>query len=196
MTDGYQAKLKNGVPLDEAASALQKAIRRGHEEVAFWWAKELAQSGYHAYLWKRLSVIASEDIGNADPLATVLVSGLWATWRAVWEQHGKKHLPSLDLLAQAILYLCRARKSREADELVCFIEELEKTGWQPEVPRYALDAHTRRGRRKLRTAGVKGSDPAYWDLWWQEGTHLANAAGESRYHGRGLRRRPGVRPQG
>lgn len=180
----YEQRLNSGIPLYEAASALQKAIRRGHEEVAFWWAKEMAESGYHAYCWKRLTVIASEDIGNADPLAAILVGSLWTTWRAVWEQQGKKPLPSFDILAQAILYLCRAPKSREADELVCYIEELEKTGWKPQVPHYALDAHTDRGRAKLRAAGVRSTDPLYWDSWWHEGTKLINPTGESRYHGR------------
>ena len=184
MSDGYQMRLKSGVPLNEAASALQKAIRRGHEEVAFWWAKSIADSGYHAYAWKRLAVIASEDVGNADPLAAILVSALWSSWRGIWEQQGKKTLPNVDLLAQAVLYLCRARKTREADELVNYVEELEKTSWEPQVPHYALDAHTDRGREKLRKAGVKQGDPAYWEMWWGEGTKLAGAGGVSRYHSR------------
>ena len=105
---GYRPLLDDGLPLGEAASALQKAIRRGHEEVAFWWAKEMAQSGYHMYVWKRLAVIASEDIGNADPMAAVLIAGLWNTWKLTWDQQSKKAMPSWDLLGQAILYLCRA----------------------------------------------------------------------------------------
>ena len=124
---GYQQRLKNGLSLFEAASALQKAMRRGQEEVAFWWAKEIAESGYHAYVWKRLAVIASEDC-SADPMAAVMISSLWTTWRAIWDQQGKKSMPSWDILAQATLYLCRAYKAREADVLVCYLDELEKTG--------------------------------------------------------------------
>ena len=41
----YEQRLNSGIPLYESASALQKAIRRGHEEVAFWWAKEMGESG-------------------------------------------------------------------------------------------------------------------------------------------------------
>ena len=95
-------------------------------------------------------------------------------------------MPSLDILGHAVLYLCRAPKSREVDELVCYVEELEETGWEPAVPAYALDAHTERGRQKLRDAGISYDDPRYWSSWWGPGTLLypVQRGTISRYHGR------------
>ena len=59
----------------ESASAMQKAIRRSDEQVALFFSTELYLSGYRKYVWKRLLIIASEDIGLADPnLVTKIVS--------------------------------------------------------------------------------------------------------------------------
>jgi hypothetical protein len=52
---------------------MQKCIRRGFEEEAQFWATELDLAGYGAYVWKRLRIIASEDIGLADPSLCVQV---------------------------------------------------------------------------------------------------------------------------
>ncbi len=181
----YESSLKDGTPLSEAASALQKAVRRGQEEVAWYWAKAIVEGGFHQYVFKRLAIMASEDVGNQDPMAAVLVSGLYQSWMQIVKQSGKGSVSSMwDILAQAVLYLCRAPKNREVDEMVCYLDELMQTGWKPKVPAYALDAHTDRGRQLLHQAGVRKSDPGYWDSWWHEGTRLADPAGGSRYHGR------------
>ncbi len=48
-----------------ALSALQKAIRRGHEDLALRAAMNLMIGGPHA-IWRRLGIIAFEDIGVAN----------------------------------------------------------------------------------------------------------------------------------
>ena len=55
-----------GYLMGEVASAMQKEIRRGHEREALFWATELDLAGYGDYVWKRLRIIASEDVGLAD----------------------------------------------------------------------------------------------------------------------------------
>src|SRR4051794_35659972 len=50
---GYDAR--------EVVSALQKSIRRSDPDAALYWGVELARSGYGAWLWKRLRIIAVED---------------------------------------------------------------------------------------------------------------------------------------
>ena len=57
----------------EVTSALQKEIQRGHEREALHWATELALTGYTNYVWKRLRIIASEDVGLGEPMMAVLV---------------------------------------------------------------------------------------------------------------------------
>ena len=66
MADAPPATRHGYEPL-EVISALQKAIRRGQVRPALYWAAEMDASGYTAWLWKRLLVIASEDVGTADP---------------------------------------------------------------------------------------------------------------------------------
>jgi replication-associated recombination protein RarA len=61
-----------GYPVDEIKSALQKAIRRGREEDALHWCAKLYRVD-PTNLWKRLHVIASEDIGVGSPSANFVV---------------------------------------------------------------------------------------------------------------------------
>jgi len=67
-----EMRTKIGYVLGEVVSALQKSIRRGDEEGALYWSLELSESSFGQYLWRRLLIIASEDIGLADPLALVV----------------------------------------------------------------------------------------------------------------------------
>ena len=72
----YQIKLIHDYQFDEAASALQKSIRRNMEYEACWWSFVIHESGYFKYVWKRLMIIASEDVGNATPEAALIVHAL------------------------------------------------------------------------------------------------------------------------
>jgi len=58
-----------GYLTSEVTSALQKSIRRALEEEALFWATELDLAGFGANAWKRLRIIASEDIGLAAQLS-------------------------------------------------------------------------------------------------------------------------------
>jgi len=132
---------------DETVSSLQKMIRRGKEYEACFWAYVLFQSGFGAYLWRRLSIICCEDIGNGDPTASILVSSLTTSWERL-QKHNK--LPSLDkflLFTQAILYMCRAKKSREDDSLVNLIDENWKAGERLPVLDISKDSHTEVGKK-------------------------------------------------
>jgi replication-associated recombination protein RarA len=71
----YALQTAGGYPFYEVASALQKEIRRGREEEAMYWALELAGQ-YDDFLWRRLAIIASEDIGPADSTLAGLIETL------------------------------------------------------------------------------------------------------------------------
>src|ERR1019366_494517 len=75
-----QLKTAGGYLNAECTSAMQKCIRRGLEEEALFWATELDLEGYGAYVWKRLQIIASEDIGLADSNVCVQVRALYEDW--------------------------------------------------------------------------------------------------------------------
>ncbi len=132
-----------GYHLDEVISALQKEIRRGKEYEAVYWAVELESFNAKA-LWNRLRVIASEDVGVAEPHATLIVSALES---AYWYAKEKKKDESKLFFVNAVLILARAPKCRVADDLTIALYGNMERGERLEMPDYAVDKHTFRGRK-------------------------------------------------
>lgn len=151
----FDTKTAGGYALDEVTSALQKCIRRGLEEEAMFWALEMADSGYGQYLWRRLMVIAAEDIGLADPQALIVASGGWLATKESTKSFTSPPGMKLEFLGPTILYLCRAPKNREGDDFCWYIMERRKRGLRLQVPDFALDEHTDRGRQM-------GRGRAFW----------------------------------
>lgn len=123
---------------------MQKCIRRGLEEEALFWASELDLAGYGAYVWKRLRIIASEDIGLADPNVCVQVRVLYENWMEQRKKKDRSHAERL-FLVHAVLICVRAKKSRMADTALITMYESERP--RRAVPDYALDVHTVAGRK-------------------------------------------------
>ncbi len=156
----YQLKTENNYDFGEVLSSLQKEIRRGHEVEAMYWALELYEK-YGRALWTRLQVIVNEDIGLANPQALLLIQTLKTQFEdfAKGGRDGSMRLA----LANAILYLCRSPKSREADHFQAVVNQRRlQHGWRLEVPDYCFDKHTARGARMGRS----------WDHWFAEGCKL------------------------
>jgi putative ATPase len=93
----------------DSASALIKSLRGSDPDAALYWLARMLEGGEDVrFLARRLVILASEDIGNADPQALVLAV---ATMQAC-EFVG---LPECQLsLAQAVTYLACAPKSNAA----------------------------------------------------------------------------------
>src|SRR5215510_9871087 len=74
----------HGIPVDELVSVLQKEIRRSRVDNAVLAAYEMhsTSSEVAAHLWRRLRVIAVEDVGMGAPLAPVLLRELQADYDA------------------------------------------------------------------------------------------------------------------
>lgn len=173
----------HGYPLDQAISAVQKMIRRGQERDALFWALEV-EGRYYRYIWYRLHVIASEDVGIADSSVAELVDALHDRYLQYREE--KAGNQEKILLAHAVLALCRAPKSRVVDDYLnaVHVEWQEEAGpGRREVPDVALDKHTREGR-------LRGRDAEHFV---EEGSRLADEvdglnvyreeANENRLHG-------------
>jgi replication-associated recombination protein RarA len=64
----------------EVSSALQKSIRRGLEREAPYCATELDLAGFGNYVFKRLRIIAREDVEPADSMVAVQVRSLYENW--------------------------------------------------------------------------------------------------------------------
>lgn len=140
-----QVTTRHGFAADEVISALQKEIRRGNSENAVLLAYEMATTSpeLEAYLWKRLQVISVEDIGWGDLRAPGLVRSLWEMVDSMDRGDGERLL----FAVHAVRYLCACQKDRSSDEMVNWvIQSVEKEGLLPQIPDYALDIHTRRGK--------------------------------------------------
>lgn len=167
MAEGrYEMTTKRGYPFFAVSSAMQKAVRRGDARLACYWAIELHESNYGAYLWKRLITISAEDI--ASPLAKE-VWALHEMWTLIMKEkagtntrNGARLFP-----AKAVILMCRAAKSRDTDHVTTFVYD-KKSGLsdeelnaeidanrdaRPDIPEYAYDVHTIEGRRKGKTKG-------------------------------------------
>lgn len=153
-----------GYKCGEAASAMQKCIRRGLSDDALFWATELDLAGYGEYVFKRLVIIASEDVGLADPLACVVISSLRDNWREQRKKRDAAHAPERLFLVHAVIYLSTSMKSRMIDNAL--IVHYEGPRPRREVPDFALDRHTLRGRRLQRG----------WQHFFTDGTRLENEA--------------------
>lgn len=161
---GYNLITEKGYSFSEVASALQKTIRRGIEEEAMYWAIEM-ETRFPDYLWKRMQVISIEDIGIADPQVVLYVAEMRRLYQELKKEYDKKDGKASRsfrmVLANAILAMCRAKKSRIGDEFQIAIYGRRESGWMLEIPDYAKDMHTACGKRMGRgqehfwTDGVK-----------------------------------------
>src|SRR5262249_51152211 len=90
----------------DVASAFIKSLRGSDPDAAIYWLARMLEAGEDPrFIARRLVILASEDVGNADPQALVVAA---ATLQAV-EFVG---LPECQLnLAQCVTYLATAPKS-------------------------------------------------------------------------------------
>ncbi len=160
----FSPTTKNGFDLFEASSAFQKAIRRGEEDLALYFMVEMWESGFGEYLWKRMKIIVSEDIGLAEPNMPANIHALYLMYN---EQVAKKPVPGKNperlFLTHAVLMLLRAKKSR----LVDWTLVAKFRGHQDEkmtIPDWVFDKHTKKGRKMGRG----------WQHFFEEGTILEN----------------------
>lgn len=176
----------------EVLSAMQKEVRRGHEKEALYWALELAESGFFPLAASRLRVTAYEDIGISDKEA-VLFAIACLDQSAAWMK-AKNDSWTL-ALADAVLALCRARKTRIGDSFQAAVMALRRKENLP-IPDYALDKHTARGRQMGRgiehflQVGAQLENEAVdiediylpeASAYWREGSHhRPNGNGESK----------------
>jgi len=165
MTNYYQIRTANGYDFFGASSAFQKAIRRGDEDEAMFWAVELHNSGYVKYLWKRMIIITSEDVGLGDPDVVTRIMALKASYDYLLKEKNTPNAKTLPFI-QAVVTLVRARKSRFIDLAIStyWNKHREQVG-NKEVPDYAWDIHTRKGKKMGR--GLK--------YFYAEGAKIENA---------------------
>ena len=121
----------------DVISAFIKSIRGSDPDAGLYWLARMLEAGEDArFIARRLVILASEDVGLADPMSLLVAD---AAARAV-EFVG---LPEAQLnLAQAVVHLATAPKSnRSALGIWRARQAVQETGGQGEVPIHLRDAH-------------------------------------------------------
>jgi putative ATPase len=145
LTMDHMARARDGRLFHQGAdehydqiSALIKSVRGSDPDAGLYWMARMIEAGEDPrFLARRMVILASEDIGLADPQALLVAE---AAARAV-EYVG---LPEAALnLAEAVLYLARAPKSNSVLVALGRAQADVRSGVQQEVPVHLRDAHYR-----------------------------------------------------
>ena len=119
-------------------SALHKSVRGSDPDAAlYWFARMLAGGEDPRYLARRITRMAVEDIGLADPQAQSVCLQSWETYERLGSPEGEL------ALAQAVTYLALAPKSNAG--YVAYkaaVKSARQTGSEP-PPAHILNAPTR-----------------------------------------------------
>jgi putative ATPase len=93
----------------DTISAFIKSIRGSDVDSALYWLAKMLKSGEDPrFIARRLIILASEDIGNANPFALVLATNCFKAVEVIG-------MPESDLiLAQTVIYLAASLKSNSA----------------------------------------------------------------------------------
>ncbi len=117
----------------DTISAFIKSLRGSDPDAALYWLARMVEAGESPrYIFRRLLVAASEDVGLADPGAIGVVSACADAFDRVGMPEGQYHL------AQATLYLANAPKSNST--LAYFDAVQSVRAASAEVPRHLRDA--------------------------------------------------------
>ena len=126
---------KDGDAHYDTISAYIKSIRGSDPDAAlFWLAKMLYAGEDPRFILRRLLILASEDIGLADPMGLVVASSAMQAFQFVGLPEG------IYPIIEATLYLSTAPKSNSAGAYFKAYKSIEEQG-KVEVPDHLKDAN-------------------------------------------------------
>jgi len=120
----------------DTISAFIKSMRVSDEKGAMYWLAKMLHAGEDfRFIARRIVIFASEDVGLADPQALPL---------AIATQHAVEFvgMPEAQIpLAHATMYMCRAKKSREAVDSLGEAKEQIEAEHTKRVPEHLKNKH-------------------------------------------------------
>jgi len=120
----------------DLASALQKSMRGSDPDATIYWLARLIAGGEDPrFIARRIAVCATEDVGNADPMAAVLAAAALQISEFVG-------LPEAQLaLAQAAIYVaCAPKSNASASAIWKAVADVKQEPIRP-VPKHLKDSH-------------------------------------------------------
>lgn len=126
----------------DVSSALIKSIRGSDPDAALYWLARMLEAGEDIrFICRRLVILASEDIGNADPQALPLAVAAFHACELIG-------LPECQLtLSQAVIYLACTLKSNSATTAIGAARQDVLQGELIPVPIHLRDKHYRGAER-------------------------------------------------
>ena len=121
----------------DAISAMIKSVRGSDPDAAVYWLARMLDAGEDPrFIARRLAILASEDVGNADPRAVVIAQSCWD----LVERIG---MPEARItLSQCATYLACAPKSNAAYAAIDAALDDVRTGRVLPVPLYLRDPNS------------------------------------------------------
>ncbi len=129
---------KSGEEHYNLISALHKSVRGSDPDAALYWlARMLAGGEDPRFLARRVTRMAVEDIGLADPLAQRLCIDAWETYERLGSPEGEL------AIAQAVIYLALAPKSNAAYAAFGAAQKAARDYGSEPPPKHILNAPTK-----------------------------------------------------
>ena len=141
---------KSGDNHYDTVSAFIKSMRGSDPDAAVYYLARMLYAGEGVkFIARRIMILASEDIGNADPMAlTVAVSAAQAVERI--------GMPEAQIiLAQAVTYMASAPKSNSAVNAISRAMNVVGRTKTPPVPTHLQDAHYKSAEKLGHGLGYK-----------------------------------------
>ncbi len=114
----------------DLTSAMIKSIRGSDMDAAIYYLARLIDGGESAdFIARRLVILASEDIGNANPQALTLTTSAMTSVSKIGYPEARI------ILAQAVVYLCASPKSNSSYEAINRALDSVKNGTHLEIPK-------------------------------------------------------------
>jgi putative ATPase len=134
----------------DAASALIKSMRGSDPDAAVYWVARMLEAGEDPrFIARRIAILASEDIGNADPQAIQVAA-------AAFDIVEKIGMPEAQLtLGQAAIYMATAPKSNASAMAIWSAMTDVREGRTLPVPKHLKDTHYKGSKRLGHGEGYK-----------------------------------------
>lgn len=148
---------KEGDAHFDTVSAFIKSVRGSDPDAALYWLAKMIYAGEDPrFVLRRLLILASEDVGLADPQALVHTAAAAQAFENVGMPEGRYHL------SQATLYLATAPKSNSTMAFFDALSAVERER-EEDVPSHLKDAS--RDREALGHGAGYAYPHAYRDHW-------------------------------
>lgn len=136
----------------DAASALIKSMRGSDPDAAVYWLAKMLEAGEDPrFIARRIAILASEDIGNADPRAISVAA-------AAFDITERVGMPECQLtLSQAVIYMATAPKSNASAMAIWTAMSDVKNDRTVPVPRHLRDGHYAGAKKLGNAAGYKNA---------------------------------------